>query len=65
MASYIAVSPCGWNFPITSPTTRADFLNASSGANRNCRMANSKRRCTGLSPSRTSGNDLDIIVESA
>ena len=26
MASYAALSPWGWNFPITSPTVRADFL---------------------------------------
>jgi hypothetical protein len=26
MASYSELSPCGWNLPITSPTTAADFL---------------------------------------
>ena len=26
MASYTAVSPCGWYLPMTSPTTLADFL---------------------------------------
>ena len=26
MVSYTATSPCGWYLPITSPTTRADFL---------------------------------------
>ena len=26
MVSYTAVSPCGWYLPMTSPTTRADFL---------------------------------------
>eukprot|EP00982_Pelagococcus_subviridis_P017341 31532-Pelagococcus_subviridis.AAC.1 len=26
-ASYTDWSPCGWNFPKTSPTTRAHFLN--------------------------------------
>ncbi len=26
IVSYTAASPWGWYFPITSPTTRADFL---------------------------------------
>ncbi len=26
MASYTAISPCGWYLPMTSPTTVADFL---------------------------------------
>ena len=26
MASYTAMSPWGWNLPITSPTMRAHFL---------------------------------------
>ena len=26
IASYTAMSPCGWNLPITSPTMRADLL---------------------------------------
>lgn len=30
-ASYTAVSPCGWNLPSTSPTTRAHFLGQGKG----------------------------------
>ena len=35
------------------------------GSSRNCRMANSSRRCTGLSPSRASGSARCMMVDSA
>ena len=62
MVSYTAVSPCGWYLPMTSPTTRADFLYALFQSLPSSRIANSTRRCTGLSPSRTSGSARPTIT---
>ncbi len=65
MASYTATSPCGWYLPITSPTTRAHFLALPVGSSRIWRMENSRRRCTGFSPSRTSGRARLVMVDRA
>ena len=52
----MAESPCGWKEPITSPTTRADFLYGRFGCMPASCMPNSTRLCTGLRPSLTSGS---------
>ena len=62
MVSYTAVSPCGWYLPMTSPTTRADFLYDLFHSLPSSRIAYRTRRCTGLRPSRTSGSARPTIT---
>jgi hypothetical protein len=50
---------------MTSPTTRAHFLYPDAGSSLSSRIAHSSRRCTGFSPSRTSGSDRAVIVDMA
>ena len=50
---------------MTSPTTRAHFLKPDPGSSLSWRMAYKIRRCTGLSPSRTSGSERAMMVDSA
>ena len=52
----VAVSPCGWNRPIVSPTTREDFTWPRSGRRPMSCIAYRIRRWTGFSPSRASGS---------
>src|SRR5215469_9321771 len=59
MASYTARSPWGWYLPMTSPTTRADFRKPRFQSNPFSFIEWRIRRCTGLSPSRTSGSARD------
>ena len=47
---------------IESPTTVADFLNARFGRRPSSFIAYRIRRCTGLSPSRTSGSARETIT---
>ena len=58
----MAVSPCGWYEPITSPTMRAHFLYGRFGCIPASFIPNSTRRCTGLRPSRTSGSARATIT---
>ena len=58
----MAASPCGWYLPITSPTVLADFLYGRFGCRPASCMPYSTRRCTGFSPSRTSGSARDTIT---
>jgi len=62
MVSYTAVSPWGWYLPMTSPTTRADFLYGLFQSLPSSRIAKRTRRWTGLRPSRTSGNARPTIT---
>mmetsp|Transcript_28832 Transcript_28832/g.68676 ORF Transcript_28832/g.68676 Transcript_28832/m.68676 type:complete len:200 (+) Transcript_28832:975-1574(+) len=55
-ASYTALSPCGWYFPSTSPTTLAHFRYEEVGFRPRPCMAYSIRRWTGFIPSRASGS---------
>ena len=55
IASYAAVSPWGWYFPRTSPTTVADFLWGRLYCSPRLFMANRIFLWTGFKPSRTSG----------
>ena len=55
----------GWYLPITSPTMRAHFLKPARGRAAGWRIAYSRRRWTGFSPSRTSGSARSMIVDSA
>ena len=64
-ASYTLWSPCGWNLPSTSPTTRAHFLNGFFESSPSSCMANKMRLCTGFSPSRTSGSARPTITDMA
>jgi hypothetical protein len=52
---------CGWYFCITSPTARAHLRSGRSGRSPASHMAYRIRRCTGLSPSRTSGSARPTI----
>ena len=56
MASYAAVSPWGWYFPRTSPTTVADFLWGLLYTSPSSDMAYMIFLWTGLRPSLTSGS---------
>src|ERR1700688_3260713 len=59
----MALSPCGWKLPITSPTALAHLACGLSGR-RFCSYIEYRiRRCTGLSPSRTSGSARDTITD--
>ncbi len=58
----MALSPCGWYWPMTSPTMREHFENPRSGRYPPSYMAYSTRRCTGFSPSRTSGSARDTMT---
>ena len=62
IVSYTAWSPCGWYLPITVPTVRADFLYGLSDVFPVSYMAYNTRRCTGFSPSRTSGRARPMIT---
>ena len=50
---------------MVSPTTRADLRYGVPGRNLICSIDHSTRRCTGLSPSRTSGMARAVITDSA
>ena len=65
IASYAAWSPCGWNLPSTSPTTRALFTGLALGARPISLMAKRIRRCTGFWPSQTSGSARPLTTETA
>ena len=56
MQLYTELSPCGWYLPITSPTTRADFMNFVFHVFPSSCMAKRQRLWTGFKPSRTSGS---------
>jgi hypothetical protein len=40
-------------------------LNPAAGSSLSCSIAYINRRCTGFNPSRTSGSDREVMVESA
>ena len=65
MASYTAVSPCGWYLPSTSPVIRALFLYEDVGRMPMSYIAYRMRRCTGFKPSRTSGSARDTMTDMA
>ena len=54
-ASYSATSPWGWYLPITSPMIAAHLRYAAAEVTPISCIVKRIRRCTGLSPSRTSG----------
>ena len=56
IASYAALSPWGWNFPITSPTVRADFLYFDPASSPNSDIAYKILLWTGFKPSPTFGS---------
>src|SRR5688500_7820726 len=57
--------PWGWYFPMTSPTTRAHFMNERSGRAPTSSIPHRIRRCTGLRPSRTSGRARAVRTDMA
>jgi hypothetical protein len=62
IASYTAVSPCGWYFPNTSPTIRALLRYGLSGYKLSSLIEYNIRRCTGFNPSLTSGSARLMIT---
>ncbi len=50
---------------MTSPTTEADFFRGVPARSPSCNMAYTIRRCTGFSPSRTSGSARDTMTDIA
>ena len=62
IVSYTALSPWGWYLPMTSPTMRADFRCFEFQVFPALYMAKRHRRCTGLSPSLTSGRARPIMT---
>ena len=62
IASYAALSPWGWNLPITSPTVLADFLYFDDASNPNSDIAYKILLCTGFNPSPTFGRALSKIT---
>ena len=61
----MALSPWGWNFPITSPTVRAVFLKPEFGPTPSSCIPKRMRRCTGFSPSRASGSARETMTDIA
>ena len=61
----MALFPCGWNLAMVSPVTRAHLTNGRSGRKPCCSMSQMIRRCTGLSPSRTSGRARAMMTDMA
>ena len=62
---WLAGSESGYVRDEDVPTMRAHFLKPAAGSSLSWCMAQSRRRCTGFSPSRTSGRERDMMVESA
>src|ERR1700722_828818 len=59
----MAESPWGWYVPMTSPTTLAHLLWGRSGRRPRSNIEYRIRRCTGLSPSRTSGRARETMTD--
>ena len=59
----MAVSPCGWNVPMTSPTTLAHFVCGRSGRSPWSNIEYRMRRWTGFRPSRTSGSARETMTD--
>ena len=62
-ASYTELSPCGWYFPKTSPTIRADFLYGLFHPEPSSLIPYNILLCTGFRPSLTSGSARETITD--
>ena len=63
IVSYTELSPCGWYFPITSPTILADFLYEDVDLTPISFIPKRTLLWTGFKPSLTSGNALETITD--
>ena len=61
----MALSPCGWYWPMTSPTTREHLKYPRSGRYPPSYIAHRMRVWTGLRPSRTSGRARPTMTDIA
>ena len=61
----MAMSPWGWYLPRTSPVILAHFLYGLSACRPISFIPNRIRRCTGFSPSRTSGRARETMTDIA